>query len=122
MRRSLSLLLCLGLLAGCGQSQPDAAPAPEATAPWAHGWMATVANPDATAAAAEMLSQGGHAVDAAIAAHAVLGLVEPESSGLGGGGFMLVFDAKAQDLAFLDGREQAPAGRGSICSWRTKRP
>ena len=72
--------------------------------------MATVANPDATAAAAEMLSQGGHAVDAAIAAHAVLGLVEPESSGLGGGGFMLVFDAKAQDLAFLDGREQAPAG------------
>ena len=86
MRRSLSLLLCLWLLAGCGQSEPDAAqayaaPAPEATAPWAHGWMATVANPDATAAAAEMLAQGGHAVDAAIAAHAVLGLVEPESSG-----------------------------------------
>ena len=103
MRRSLSLVLCLWLLAGCVESEPKAAP-------WPHGWMATVANPDATAAAAEMLSQGGHAVDAAIAAHAVLGLVEPESSGLGGGGFMLVFDAKAQDLAFLDGREQAPAG------------
>lgn len=103
MRRSLPLALCLWLLAGCVESEPKAAP-------WPHGWMATVANPDATAAAAEMLSQGGHAVDAAIAAHAVLGLVEPESSGLGGGGFMLVFDAKAQDLAFLDGREQAPAG------------
>ncbi|MEC8021786.1 MAG: gamma-glutamyltransferase [Pseudomonadota bacterium] len=103
MRRSLPLVLCLWLLAGCVESEPKAAP-------WPHGWMATVANPDATAAAAEMLSQGGHAVDAAIAAHAVLGLVEPESSGLGGGGFMLVFDAKAQDLAFLDGREQAPAG------------
>ena len=103
MRRSLPLVLCLWLLAGCVESDPKAAP-------WPHGWMATVANPDATAAAAEMLSQGGHAVDAAIAAHAVLGLVEPESSGLGGGGFMLVFDAKAQDLAFLDGREQAPAG------------
>jgi gamma-glutamyltranspeptidase/glutathione hydrolase len=110
VRRSLFLVPCLWLLAGCGQAQPDAAPAPETAAPWAHGWMATVANPDATAAAAEMLAQGGHAVDAAIAAHAVLGLVEPESSGLGGGGFMLVFDAKAQDLAFLDGREQAPAG------------
>ena len=103
MRRSLPLVLCLWLLAGCVESEPKAAP-------WPHGWMATVANPDATAAAAEMLSQGGHAVDAAIAAHVVLGLVEPESSGLGGGGFMLVFDAKAQDLAFLDGREQAPAG------------
>jgi gamma-glutamyltranspeptidase/glutathione hydrolase len=103
VRRSLPLVLCLWLLAGCVESEPKAAP-------WPHGWMATVANPDATAAAAEMLSQGGHAVDAAIAAHAVLGLVEPESSGLGGGGFMLVFDAKAQDLAFLDGREQAPAG------------
>ncbi|MFZ8913555.1 MAG: gamma-glutamyltransferase, partial [Pseudomonadales bacterium] len=110
MRRSLPLVLCLWLLAGCGPSQPKEAPTPAAAAPWAHGWMATVANPDATAAAAEMLSQGGHAVDAAIAAHAVLGLVEPESSGLGGGGFMLVYDAKARDLAFLDGREQAPAG------------
>ena len=60
MRRSLPLVLCLWLLAGCVESEPKAAP-------WPHGWMATVANPDATAAAAEMLSQGGHAVDAAIA-------------------------------------------------------
>lgn len=77
---------------------------------WPHGFMAAVANPYATEAAAEMLAQGGHAVDAAIAAHAVLGLVEPESSGLGGGGFMLVYSADTQRVEFLDGREMAPAG------------
>ena len=47
---------------------------------WSHGFMAAVANPLATEAAAQMLSRGGHAVDAAIAAHAVLGLIEPELS------------------------------------------
>ena len=51
--------------------------------------MVAAANPHAVAAAIEMLEKGGHAVDAAIAAHAVLGLVEPQSSGLGGGAFML---------------------------------
>ncbi len=66
--------------------------------------------PYATEAAAEMLARGGHAVDAAIAAHAVLGLVEPESSGLGGGGFMLVYSVDTQRVEFLDGREMAPAG------------
>lgn len=76
---------------------------------WGHGFMAAVANPFATEAAAEMLAEGGHAVDAAIAAHAVLGLVEPESSGLGGGGFMLVFDADSEAMHFFDGRETAPA-------------
>jgi gamma-glutamyltranspeptidase/glutathione hydrolase len=71
--------------------------------------MAAVANPYATEAAAEMLAQGGHAVDAAIAAHAVLGLVEPESSGLGGGGFMVVYERESKQVQFLDGREAAPA-------------
>jgi gamma-glutamyltranspeptidase/glutathione hydrolase len=78
--------------------------------PWPHGFMAAVANPLATEAAAAMLSRGGHAVDAAIAAHAVLGLLEPESSGLGGGGFMLVFQRSEQAVRFFDGREAAPSG------------
>jgi gamma-glutamyltranspeptidase/glutathione hydrolase len=77
---------------------------------WNRGAMATAANPHAVAAAVEMLEKGGHAVDAAIAAHAVLGLVEPQSSGLGGGGFMLVFEHSDKSLTFHDGREVAPAG------------
>lgn len=76
---------------------------------WDHGGMVSAANPYAAKAAASVLRAGGHAVDAAIAAHAVLGLVEPQSSGLGAGAFMLVYD-RAQDrvLAF-DGRETAPS-------------
>ena len=72
--------------------------------------MVTAANPHATAAGMEMLRQGGHAVDAAIAAHAVLGLVEPQSSGIGGGAFMLVYERDTQALVMHDGRETAPAG------------
>ena len=76
---------------------------------WPHGAMASVANPHATNAAIEMLAEGGHAVDAAIAAHLVLGLVEPQSSGIGGGGFMLVFERRERATTFYDGRETAPA-------------
>ena len=64
----------------------------KSTRAWHLGAMATAANPHAADAAIEMLEKGGHAVDAAIAAHTVLGLVEPQSSGIGGGGFMLVFE------------------------------
>ena len=80
---------------------------------WAHGAMAATANPYATDAAIAMLSQGGHAVDAAIAAHLVLGLVEPQSSGIGGGGFLLVFERSIGELTFHDGREVAPSGARS---------
>lgn len=77
---------------------------------WNKGAIVAAANPHAVAAAIEMLQRGGHAVDAAIAAHAVLGLVEPQSSGLGGGAFMLIYEHANRNLAFLDGRESAPAG------------
>ncbi|MCB1670876.1 MAG: gamma-glutamyltransferase [Gammaproteobacteria bacterium] len=97
--------------AGTGQPSEAALTRDEpARGDWDLGFMAAVANPYATEAAAEMLAQGGHAVDAAIAAHAVLGLVEPESSGLGGGGFMLVYERDSGEVSFLDGRETAPAG------------
>lgn len=86
------------------------ASAPESPGvPWTKGAMVTAANPHAAAAAAEILAMGGHAVDAAIAAHAVLGLVEPQSSGLGGGGFMLVYERARGELGVFDGRETAPA-------------
>ena len=71
--------------------------------------MVAVANPYAAQAAAEILLAGGHAVDAAIAAHAVLGLVEPQSSGLGGGAFMMVYERESNTVYAYDGRETAPA-------------
>lgn len=70
--------------------------------------MAVTANPYATAAAEKILRAGGSAIDAGIAAQLVLGLVEPQSSGIGGGAFMLYWDAKKQQLSSWDGRETAP--------------
>jgi len=106
MKRTFTLIALISLFACSGpeQTAPETSDAPVTFA------MATAANPHAVAAAIEMLEKGGHAVDAAIAAHAVLGLVEPQSSGLGGGGFMLVYDNSDKSLYFHDGREMAPAG------------
>ncbi|SEA16014.1 gamma-glutamyltransferase [Microbulbifer marinus] len=73
-------------------------------------YMAVTANPHASRAAAQILARGGTAVDAAIAAQMVLGLVEPQSSGIGGGAFMLSYDAAQKKLQYYDGRETAPAG------------
>ena len=73
-------------------------------------FMVAAANPYASEAGAAMLRKGGSAVDAAIAVQAVLSLVEPESSGLAGGAFMLHYDASSGDLAAYDGRETAPMG------------
>ncbi|MGD9621362.1 MAG: gamma-glutamyltransferase family protein [Mycolicibacterium sp.] len=67
------------------------------------------ANPLATRAACEVLRDGGTAADALVTAQAVLGLVEPQSSGLGGGGFLLYYDAAAATVQAYDGRETAPA-------------
>ena len=67
------------------------------------------ANPLAVEAGFAMLKQGGTAVDAMIATQLMLGLVEPQSSGLGGGGFLLVHDGKRNQLTTFDGRETAPA-------------
>src|SRR3954471_12094864 len=71
--------------------------------------MISAANPYASRAGLEMLRKGGSAVDAAIAAQMVLTLVEPESSGIGGGAFLLLYDAKHNKVTSFDGRETAPA-------------
>jgi gamma-glutamyltranspeptidase/glutathione hydrolase len=71
--------------------------------------MAAVADKRAADAALDIMKRGGSAVDAAIAAHAVLGLVEPQSSGLGGGGYMVVYDRESNTTTVFDGRETAPA-------------
>ena len=67
------------------------------------------AHPLATAAGYEILQQGGNAFDAAVAVSAVLAVVEPESSGIGGGGFWLLHDASKNKNIMVDGREEAPA-------------
>jgi gamma-glutamyltranspeptidase/glutathione hydrolase len=72
-------------------------------------YMVVTANPLASKAGCEVLKGGGTAADAAVAVQMVLGLVEPQSSGLGGGAFMLYYDAKAKTVQSYDGRETAPA-------------
>ena len=81
---------------------------PKKLGSWNHGAMVSAANPYAVETAIKILEKGGSAVDAAIAAHAVLGLVEPQSSGLGGGGFLLHYNYDDNNLTFIDGRETAP--------------
>ncbi len=98
LTRVLVLLAALALPAAA-QPKTDFAP----------HMMVAAANPLAAAAGLEMLKAHGSAVDAAIATQMVLNLVEPESSGIGGGAFMLVYDPKAKKTTSFDGREVAPA-------------
>lgn len=88
--------------------------------------MVSAANPYAADAGKRILAAGGSAIDAAIATQLVLGLVEPQSSGIGGGAFMLHWQADKQQLTTFDGRETAPAAagpylfadNGKVMSWR----
>ena len=95
MARLILLLLCLAL-PGTSQAQVQRQ-------------MVAAAHPLAAEAGLAMLRAGGSALDAAIAAQAMLALVEPQSSGLGGGALMLQWDAATRRLAAWDGRETAPA-------------
>ncbi len=117
------LTACVILLAGCaapgnyatsGFSYSPSAP-PEAASGYTEkpGWATTrfavaAANPLATDAGYRVLKAGGHAIDAAVAVQMVLTLVEPQSSGIGGGAFLMHFDGKTVEA--FDGRETAPAG------------
>jgi len=74
----------------------------------AHDWMIVAANPHAADAGAEVLRTGGTAADAMIAVQTVLGLVEPQSSGIGGGAFLIWYDGASGEITTLDGRETAP--------------
>ena len=129
--RLLLVLTSVSLISGCASglsakapvnalrySLPDPAIQPEAasgdtTKPgWSYSRQAVAAaNPLATDAGLQVLRAGGSALDAAIAVQMVLGLVEPQSSGIGGGAFMLHFDGR--QVTAHDGRETAPAGARS---------
>ncbi len=80
----------------------------------AESWMIAIANPLAAEAGARVLRNGGSAADAMVAAQAVLGLVEPQSSGLGGGAFLVWYDAASGALTTLDGRETAPLAASPV--------
>ncbi|TRD22215.1 gamma-glutamyltransferase [Palleronia caenipelagi] len=91
------------------QRVQDALAAKDAGRPvTAENWMVAAANPLAVEAGAKILEQGGSAADAMVAVQTVLGLVEPQSSGLGGGAFLVWYDAASGELTTLDGRETAP--------------
>ncbi len=74
----------------------------------AQNWMVAAANPLAVQAGADILRKGGSAADALVAVQTVLGLVEPQSSGLGGGAFLVWYDGETGELTTLDARETAP--------------
>ncbi len=106
---SVVLLLILVSLGGCaGLSGPSAPVHIESITQQAKKRAVTTAHPLATAAALSILDQGGSAIDATVAAQMVLGLVEPQSSGIGGGALAMYWDAKAARLSSFDGLAAAP--------------
>src|SRR4051794_22209770 len=110
MRRLLPWILAAGLIAA-----PAAAPADQAKSPPKQptavgtGGAAASVDPLATRAAIDTLRHGGNAIDAAVAAAGVLGVVEPYSCGIGGGGFMTIYSARDHRVHTIDSRETAPA-------------
>ncbi len=104
-----------GVVVGSGLPGDPAIPEPSSgyklgkTAVKSSSFMVVTANPLASQAGCNVLAAGGTAVDAAVAVQAVLGLVEPQSSGLGGGAFMLHYKASTNKVESYDGRETAPA-------------
>ncbi|MGY6709207.1 MAG: gamma-glutamyltransferase [Rhizobiaceae bacterium] len=116
---TLALVLCAGLATGAQAQQLSDQIAPEGAtgtgerqAVTAETRMVSAANPLAAQAGLDMLRAGGSAADALVAVQTVLGLVEPQSSGIGGGAFALWYDAETGEITTYDARETAPAAAG----------
>jgi len=105
-----ALALTLAVAPQAAFAKPPAKAPAKATQPVTSKGMVAAANPMAVEAGLKVLRAGGTAVDAAVAVQATLGLVEPQSSGLGGGAFLTYYDARTQTVTAYNGREKAPAG------------
>jgi gamma-glutamyltranspeptidase/glutathione hydrolase len=110
----LGIACCAVLVSACGGAPPaPATPAPRPPARSAvavgTGGAVSSVNPYASQAGIEVLRKGGNAVDAAVATAAALGVVEPYSAGVGGGGYLIYYDARTRSVHTVDGRETAPA-------------
>jgi len=117
VRRALALCTSMSLawaLPGVASAHPGP-PRPPAKTPVATGWGGAVSSvdADATRIGLDVLRRGGNAVDAAVATAAALGVTEPYSSGPGGGGYFVYYDARGRTVRTLDGRETAPARMGA---------
>ncbi|MEV0566702.1 gamma-glutamyltransferase [Dactylosporangium sp. NPDC050588] len=106
MRRLLLIPLLLVPLVG-GPAAPTLA-SPTGPTATGYGGAVTSVDPTATAVGLDVLRRGGNAVDAAVAVAATLGVTEPFSAGIGGGGFFVYYDARSGKVSTLDGRETAP--------------
>jgi gamma-glutamyltranspeptidase/glutathione hydrolase len=110
MRRLLALALLLPILGGQGGARAE----PQQ--------MVAAAHPLAVEAGLDVLRRGGSAMDAAVAVQMMLGVVEPQASGIGGGGFLLYYDAATRGITVYDGRETAPAGATPAMVLRDGKP
>ena len=124
-RSLISGIACAAFLSACSTAPShDSAPREDRDPEAATGisqknevrtekFMVSAANPYASLAGSNILAKGGNAIDAAIAVQLVLNLVEPQSSGIGGGAFLLYWDQQKQQLITFDGRETAPLNADS---------
>lgn len=121
---TVTLMAALAAVRAPAHPTGTPATAQPAKAPVAVGYGGAVASvdADATAAGIQVLESGGNAVDAAVATAAVLGVTEPYSAGIGGGGYFVHYDARTRRVSTIDGRETAPASATSRLFLENGRP
>ncbi|BFU43636.1 gamma-glutamyltransferase [Krasilnikovia sp. MM14-A1004] len=107
--RALAALSAAATLVLSGQPGPALAAPPKQPTAYGYGGAVATVDPTATAVGLDVLRRGGNAVDAAVAAAATLGVTEPFSAGIGGGGFFVYYDARHHTVHTIDGREAGPA-------------